>query len=147
MENLEEALKLFRFKMKLEKRWSDIDEMGHVNNAIYLTYFEQSRVSYFNEYMKWNWQEYGVILANSHVDYIRPLLYPEPTFIYTRISRLGGKSFEVQYLIVNEKEGEKVLVAKGYTTLVMFDYKTKSSFIVPNTIREKVAEYEPALGK
>ncbi len=108
MGNLEEAIKLFRFKMKLEKRWSDIDEMGHVNNAIYLTYFEQSRVSYFNEYMKWNWQEYGVILANSHVDYIRPLLYPEPTFIYTRISRLGGKSFEVQYLIVNEKEGESI---------------------------------------
>ncbi|MBP6731369.1 MAG: thioesterase family protein, partial [Chitinophagales bacterium] len=49
MLNLEEEKAKFRFKMKLDIRWSDMDEMRHVNNAVYLTYFEQARVYYFNE--------------------------------------------------------------------------------------------------
>jgi acyl-CoA thioester hydrolase len=135
MENLEDHLKPFRFKMKIQKRWSDLDEVGHVNNAVYLTYFEETRGYYFYEACKWDWKVDGVILANNQVDYIRPILYLDPTYIYIRTSRLGTKSIEVQYLIVNEYEGSSVLV--------MYDYKTQSSVPVPQYIRERLAAYEP----
>lgn len=145
MENLEEELKKFRFRMKVEMRWSDVDEMHHVNNAVYLTYFEQSRVYYFHEACKWNWQDDGVILANAHVNYIRPLHFPDPAYIYVRVAKMGNKSFEVQYLIVNEWPDRKEVITNGYTTLVMFDYKTKAPFPIPQRIREALTNYESAL--
>lgn len=76
MLNLEEEKLKFRFKMKLDIRWSDMDEMRHVNNAVYLTYFEQARVYYFHEACEWDWKAIGAILANAHVDYLKPVVFP-----------------------------------------------------------------------
>ena len=133
--------------MKVEKRWSDLDEVGHVNNAVYLTYFEQSRVFYFHEACQWDWKVDGIILASNQVDYVRPVLYPDPTFIYVRVSKIGNKSFEIQYVITNEYEDKKVLMSRGSSVMVMYDYKTHATFPVPDRIREKIVEFEPTLSK
>ncbi|MBS1684200.1 MAG: acyl-CoA thioesterase [Bacteroidetes bacterium] len=141
--NVEDILKQFRFRMPVSKRWSDLDEAGHVNNAVYLTYFEESRGHYFQEACQWDWTKDGIILANNQVDYFRPLLYLEPTFIYVRTTKLGTKSIEVQYAIVNEYEDRKVLVSRGSSVLVMYDYRAKGSVPVPDYTRERITAYEP----
>ncbi len=142
MLNLEEEKAKFRFKMKLDIRWSDMDEMRHVNNAVYLTYFEQARVYYFNEACQWNWKEIGAILANAHVDYIRPVVFPNPTTVYVRTSKLGNKSFEVHYLITSVVNGVEELTTTGHSTMVMFDYKTNKSVAIPEHLRERIYNYE-----
>ena len=131
--------------MKLDIRWSDMDEMRHVNNAVYLTYFEQARVFYFHEACEWNWKEIGAILANAHVDYIRPVVFPNPTYIYLRTSKLGNKSFELHYMITSFVNGVEELTTTGHTTMVMFDYKTNKSVAMPENIRERITAYEPGL--
>lgn len=143
---LEEQLKHFRFRQKVEMRWSDIDEMHHVNNAVYLTYFEQARVFYFQESCNWNWESDGAILASATVNYIVPLCFPENAYTYVRTSRLGSKSIELEYVIVREnQDGSKTLITTGYTTMVTFDYKTQKSILIPQHIKEKIQTYEPAL--
>jgi len=145
MESIADLLAPFRHKAKVEMRWSDLDEAGHVNNAVYLTYFEQARIHYFHDVAQWDWKEYGVILASSHIDYISPLYFPTDAYIYTRTRRVGTKSFEVECIIVAEKDGIQTLVTKGYTTLVMFDFKTKVSYAIPDFIRDKLFHFEPSL--
>lgn len=140
--DLEELKKQFRFKMKLDIRWSDMDEMRHVNNAVYLTYFEQARVYYFHEACQWNWKEIGAILANAHVDYLRPVVFPNDTYVYVRTSKLGNKSFEVSYIITSIVKGVEELTTTGSTTMVMFDYKTNSSVPMPDHLRERISNYE-----
>jgi acyl-CoA thioester hydrolase len=139
---LDELKKEFRFKMKLDIRWSDMDEMRHVNNAVYLTYFEQARVYYFHEACQWDWKAIGAILANAHVDYLKPVVFPNPTYVYVRTSRLGTKSFEVNYLITSEVNGVEELTTTGYTTMVMFDYKLNKSVLMPDYLKERLTNYE-----
>lgn len=139
---LEELKKQFRFKMKLDIRWSDMDEMRHVNNAVYLTYFEQARVYYFHEACQWNWKEIGAILANAHVDYLRPVVFPNDTYVYVRTSKLGNKSFEVSYIITSMVKGVEQLTTTGSTTMVLFDYKTNTSVPMPDYLRERLSNYE-----
>jgi acyl-CoA thioester hydrolase len=139
---LDELKKEFRFKMKLDIRWSDMDEMRHVNNAVYLTYFEQARVYYFHEACQWDWKAIGAILANAHVDYLKPVVFPNPTYVYVRTSRLGTKSFEVKYLITSEVNGVEELTTTGYTTMVMFDYKLNKSVLMPDYLKERLTNYE-----
>jgi acyl-CoA thioester hydrolase len=139
---LEEAKSQFRFKMKLDIRWSDMDEMRHVNNAVYLTYFEQARVYYFHESCRWDWNEIGAILANAHVDYLKPVVFPNPTYVYVRTSKLGNKSFEIQYLITSMMNGLEELTTTGYSVMVMFDYKTNSSVLMPESMKERIRDYE-----
>lgn len=138
----EEEKSKFRFKMKLDIRWSDMDEMRHVNNAVYLTYFEQARVYYFHEACEWKWEEIGAILANAHVDYLKPVVFPNPTYVYVRTSRMGNKSFEIHYLITSFVNGTEELTTTGHSTMVMFDYKTNKSVAMPDSLRMRITDYE-----
>ena len=141
--NFEEEKLKYRFKHHLEIRWSDMDEMHHVNNAVYLTYFEQARILYFGDALKLNWEEISFILASVHVDYLKPLVFPAPAFVYMRVSKFGNKSFEMHYLVTSLKNGKEEVSASGYSTLVMFDYKTNQTMVVPESLKEKVRNYEP----
>ncbi len=132
---------LFRFKTPLQMRWSDCDMLGHVNNAVYLTYCEQSRTEYCN-HLGWDWQEEGIILAKVEIDFKKPLLYTDKPFIYTRVSRLGNKSFEMETLIVAEKKEQPELVAVIRSILVMWHYKTNVTFPISAEIREKIKAFE-----
>lgn len=143
--DLEEEKKKFRFKMKLDIRWSDMDEMRHVNNAVYLTYFEQARVYYFHEACQWNWKEIGAILANAHVDYLKPVVFPNPTYVYVRVSKLGNKSFETTYMITSIVNGEEQITTTGYATMVLFDYQTNASVAMPEYLKERLKNYEPQI--
>jgi acyl-CoA thioester hydrolase len=61
---------------KIQVRFSDIDVMGHVNNAVYLSYFEMTRVHYFRELLglEWDWKSHGILLVRNEIDYIKPIL-------------------------------------------------------------------------
>src|ERR1043165_3114537 len=115
MSSSEEEKSKFRYKMKLDIRWSDMDEMSHVNNAAYLTYFEEARIHYFGDALKLNRQEFSFILASAHIDYLKPMVFPNPAFVYLRISKFGNKSFEMRYLVTSMVDGTEEVSASGHT--------------------------------
>lgn len=140
--NFEEEKAKFRFKMNLEIRWSDMDEMKHVNNAVYLTYIEQARILFFHNVLQIDWEQDGFILANANIDFIQPMVYPNASFVYMRTSRIGTKSFESRYLISSMVNGKEELMAAATTTQVMFDYNSGKSIVVPEIFKQRLSEYE-----
>jgi arylformamidase len=132
----------FVFRMPIDMRWSDMDELHHVNNAIYLTYFEQARLHYFQDAMEWDWKKMGVILASAHLDYFQPLVFPNPSYIFIRTSKVGNKSLLLEYMITSVIDGEERVATKGTTTMVVFDYLTNKSTAVPEYLKERLAQYE-----
>ena len=139
---MEELLKKFKFSQKVEMRWSDLDELGHVNNAIFLTYFEQGRIGYLEESVQWNWKEYGLIQARAEIDYKQPLYIRDKPVMYIRCSKVGTKSFVIEYIIVNEHDNQLRLVAQGNTVMVMYNYQSRTSTAIPDVLKEKFHKYE-----
>jgi acyl-CoA thioester hydrolase len=140
--NLEEVKLMFRFKMKLDIRWGDMDMMQHVNNAVYHTYTEQARILYFHDTLQLDWNKVSFILASSHIDYKKPLVFPADAYIYLRCTKFGNKSFDLQYLITSVENGTETLSAFATTTLVMFDYKANKTLVVPESMKEIIRNYE-----
>lgn len=122
-------------------RFADLDAMGHLNHAKYLTFMEQARVQYIQLICELTdgWENFGVILASVTCDYIKPVSFAEIVTIYTRCSRLGGKSFDMDYVLVN---GNDETVATGKTTMVAFDYPTNQTISIPDVWRNKIIAYE-----
>lgn len=120
-------------------RFNDIDGMGHVNNAVYLSYFEQARMDHFGELVgkNWNWETEGVLLARNEVDYKVPILLHDAPRIEVWISHMGTKSMEVSYRIVKEVNGMEIECTTGKSVVVSFNYKTQKSIPVPEEWREK----------
>jgi acyl-CoA thioester hydrolase len=142
-----EHLLKFKHKSTIQIRFKDIDSMGHVNNANHFTYFELARMQYFDEVVAEtiNWQEQGIILAHMEIDYKKPILLHDQVLVYSRVSRLGSKSFEFEYCIVVSKDGNLDVVANGRSVQVCFNYLTNQTVSVPESWREKVLAYEPNL--
>lgn len=102
-------------RVRLTVRFRDCDPYGHVNNAVYLTYLENSR------FALWKAQDVkGVILARAEVDYRAQATYGDELEVRTRLAALGRSSFQYEYEIRDLSTGATVLTAK--TVQVHFDY-------------------------
>ncbi len=119
-------------------RYNDIDSMGHVNNAVYLSYFEQARIDHFSEHVgkDWDWQTEGTLLARNEVDYKVPILLNDKPRIEVWVSQMGTKSMDVSYRIVKDVKGEEVLCTTGKSIVVCFNYQTQKTIPVPVKWRE-----------
>ena len=117
-------------------RFADLDLMGHVNNSVYLSYFEVARVHYFSELLgvDWDWNEKGILLVRNEIDYIKPVLLHDKPSITIFTEKIGTKSFVLGYeLTVN---GE--LYTKGFSTLVCFNKSKNETVKVSGEIHESL---------
>jgi len=135
---------MFTHHCNVEIRFVDIDAFGHVNNAHHLSYIEQARVRYFNDVVggDWDWTKAGIILATAEVRYKQPILLHDRLRIYTRCSRIGGKSMELEYRLVNSGSEGEVLLAEARTVVVAYDYTSAKTTMVSEDWRVAILAYE-----
>jgi len=134
----------FKFFHPTEVRYGDLDPQGHVNNAKYLTYFEQARIYYLIELGLFSkdqsFMEVGVIIADIHITYHAPTHYGDPIKVGVRTSKIGNKSFTTEQCVMHAETGQ--VMASGTVVLVTFDYKEAKTITVPEKWRRKISEYE-----
>ncbi len=122
----------FAFVHRETVRFNDLDGMGHVNNAVYSTYLEQARLAWFGSDERMPLED--VILARTEIDFRSPLSVGEVVEIGVRPTRLGTKSFELEY----EMRSDGRLVAQAKSVLVGYDYERAQSVEVPARWRERL---------
>ena len=130
-----------RLWVPIEPRFRDTDAMGHLNNAVYVTYFEVARAAYWRAMTKdANYQRVPFILAHTTIDFRSPAFVHEKLEVGLGVSRLGTKSFEFTYRI-EEKETRR-LVCEGRSVQVIFDYAKNASYPMPEALRTAVRAFE-----
>ncbi len=134
-----------KFYSKIRVRFSDIDAMGHVNNAIYFNYTEEARINYFKKVIgeHHDWRKFGVLLAHNEIDYLLPVHLGDELSCGIEIVKMGEKSIHCnfEFRVKGENESYKI-VSKGKFTLVCFDNVKKQSAPVPENWRQKFDAFE-----
>jgi acyl-CoA thioester hydrolase len=134
----------FRFSTALEVRWRDLDAMGHVNNAVYFTYLEQTRVHYLRQVglLPADPADIGIIIAEASCRYKSPLALGERVTVYIRVSELRSSSFTFEYRMEGE-DGR--LAATARTVQVCYDYEAQRSIPIPDGWHDTIVAHEPGL--
>lgn len=134
----------FKHTSYIDLRFADMDAFGHINNAKYLAYFEEARIKYLDDVVQWNYGRsgQGIILARAEVDFRHPVHFKDKIIISTRCSRIGTKSFVLDYELATEVDGEKIISAVSSTVLVMYDYENKNSIYIPDEWKQAMRKYE-----
>jgi acyl-CoA thioester hydrolase len=125
----------------LRPRFRDTDAMGHINNAVYVTYLEVARQEYWRAFRSSD--DYKVvpfILARVEVDFRSEALMRETLELRIRCSFVGGKSFGFEYEI--REEATKRLVVQANSVQVFYDYERKQSVPCPDDMRERLESFE-----
>src|SRR3954467_2292541 len=93
------------FSHQIEVRFRDCDPLGHVNNAVYLTYLEQARLFHWRTLWGFGMDPTtrvpGVIMARAEVDYKIPAKYGERLEVRISLAGIGNTSFTYDYQIVD----------------------------------------------
>ena len=134
----------FLFSYPIDVRYGDLDPQGHVNNANFLTFFEQSRINYFVNLGLFkkssSFLNVGFIMADAQVTFLAPVLFGMDVRVHLGITHLGNKSMKMEYLMRDEASERDL--AKGSTVLVTYDYHQSKPIPIPELWRESIAAFE-----
>jgi len=128
----------FSYTETVDVRYQDHDTMGHVNNAVYVTYMEEARFAYLTEGVGIPADELGMVVANLTVDFRRPVEYAREVEVAVSVTDVGDSSFTMAYE-VRDDEGVAV---EGETVQVALDPETKETRPVPESWRAAFDELE-----
>jgi acyl-CoA thioester hydrolase len=139
-----EKLRCFvKFKYKCEVRFRDVDGLGHVNNAVYHSFLEQARCHLFAQIdlfdPKDGITDLPLILARTEIDYCRPAFYPDVLVVETYISKIGNKSFTMEYEVVDQTSDKTVV--KASAVLVWYDHESDQSQLIPANVKQRLQRY------
>ncbi len=123
-------------RFRLETRYADYDTKGHVNNAVYLTYFEVARVRAWLDAVRGS-PDAPFILAEATVRYVRPAMIGIPLDIEITTSEVRNKAWVWRYRVLDARDDG--LVAEGQTVQVMYDYEAHRSTEIPGEVRAGLA--------
>ncbi|WP_298483256.1 thioesterase family protein [uncultured Chloroflexus sp.] len=133
----------YPFHYPIEVRFRDLDALGHVNNAVYATYLESARIAYYQRLVSGSLDRLGIILAELTIRYKAPAHFGDELLVGVRVSRIGGKSFTMDYAIA--RLGDGALIATAQSVLVAYDYAAGRSVPVSDEFRTRVAELQGRL--
>jgi acyl-CoA thioester hydrolase len=119
-------------------RFGDLDAMRHLNNVVFLRYFETARIAYLRQIVPSHDpahpenDAFGLIFAECHINYRSPVVFDEEVAITCSIGTVRRSSFRVEF---DMRVGTR-LVAEGYGVLVGFDYTEQKAAQLPEELRE-----------
>ncbi len=140
----------FPYAHPIEVRFADTDALGHVNNAVYLSYFEAARAGYYHAMAgtPFGQGEMGArhtfLIAEARVAWRAPAFFGEPLVCECRVSWVSRSSFGLEYRL--RSDGSSVAparpVADGDSVQVMFDLSAQRVMRVPPDLLELIERFE-----
>ena len=127
--------------LPIQVRFRDTDLLGHVNNAVYATYFETGRMEYWAQLNRGHsFHDWPFILARIEIDFLAEAYAAEQLTLGIRVPRIGNKSFDFEYLLVRDGDGTEV--ARGRSVQVMFDYRSKQTRVMDDETCARLTAFE-----
>lgn len=135
-------LSRFKHSTPIQIRFNDVDVLGHVNNAVYLTYYDTAKAHYFTSVRKEkvDWKHVDTVIANVNCAYMAPILFGEEIEVLTSCISISEKSFRLLQIIKESDSGE--IKSMCESVMVCFNPEAAASCRVPDLWRTRLSDFE-----
>lgn len=133
----------YAFWLPMTVRWADMDSLGHVNNAKYFTYLESARTAFFDAVDLWRFREHprqGIAVVQAACNFRQQVRYPAELEVGLRVTRIGEKSFTLEYGIFRKRTNE--VVGDGSTVAVWMDFDASRALPITPEMRRILQGYQ-----
>ena len=124
------------FEHEIDVRFRDCDALGHVNNAVYLTYLEQARFAHWQRLTGTSGIPRTFIIARVECDYRAQATVGDRLVVRLKVAAVGNSSFTFEYEISNGRT--RAVVATARTVQVMYDYTAGRPVPIPDDVRARL---------
>ena len=125
-------------EFELDVRWGDMDALGHVNNVVYLTYFESARVDLIRGLGLSRKDGVAAVVAQANISYKLSAKYPAKLKVVTTISRFGNTSMTYHHSL-QERDGSKIY-CEAEVVVVWVGLESNQPASVPESVKRWAAE-------
>ena len=140
---MNELLVGFPVIIEIPVAWGEMDAFQHVNNIVYLRYFESSRITYMGR-VGWDRTTtpngVGPILGSVSCRFRYPVTFPDTVSVGARVVRVEKDRFTMEHLVVSQKAGK--IAAKGEGVIVSYDYDRETKAVLPAEICNRISALE-----
>lgn len=113
-------------------RYGDTDRQGHVNNAVFATFFETGRVAViYNPTQPLSPAGHSFVIAKLVIDFLAELHWPGRIRIGTAVASLGRSSIVLRQVLVQDDQPR----ATSESVIVLVNDATHTSAALPDAAR------------
>jgi len=121
-------------------RRADLDQLAHVNNAVYADYLQEARVDLLRLHI--DDPVDGLVVVSHQIRYLTPVLFDTaPVVVETWVSDIRSASFALGYEIYREVAGLRVVHARASSVLAPFVLATGRPRRLTPEEKAKLAPY------
>lgn len=126
----------------VQLRFSDVDQLGHVNNSVYFSLYDLGKTAYMRNVLgeRVDYRRTSMVVANLNANFFAPVFFTDRLAIETSTVHLGNKSFVLWQRAVCEDSGE--VKCECRTVMVAFDVETQQAISIPQAWKEAIARFE-----
>lgn len=126
----------------VQLRFSDVDQLGHVNNSVYFSLYDLGKTAYMRDVLgeRVDYRRTSMVVANLNANFFAPVFFTDRLAIETSTVHLGNKSFVLWQRAVCEDSGE--VKCECRTVMVAFDVETRQAIPIPQAWKEAIARFE-----
>ncbi len=123
-------------RIEVQRRFSDLDPLGHVNNVAYHDYLQEARMGLIGELDAVVNDDFAQVVVSQEIRHVKPLGYSrEPVVIEARVTDLARTSYSIVYRVLDE-QGD--VAAEATTRLAVVDATTGRPMRMPESLRERL---------
>jgi acyl-CoA thioester hydrolase len=123
-------------------RYGDTDRQGHVNNAVFATFFETGRVEMlYQPSHQFLSDDCSFVVAKSTIELIAEIHWPGQVDVGTGIVRIGNSSLVIAANLYQQGQ----LVATSETIVVQVSNITKTSTPISEEVKQNLKSFQISL--
>ncbi len=132
---------LFKHRTEAHIRFNDVDMFAHLNNTVYVEFFDQAKYAYFRQFMDGTFGSTSTapVIVNINVDFLEAAHLDDKLTVATSVTAISDTSLTFEQYIEDEQGNIK---SRARTIMVNLDMKTGEPTSVDDDWRRKIGEYE-----
>ncbi|WP_372760116.1 acyl-CoA thioesterase [Pseudoalteromonas sp.] len=122
--------------------WGDMDALQHVNNVVYLRYFEVARIDFLtkiNLFDTISSNGVGPVISENTIRYKRPVTFPDTLTVGVTISDIKTDRFMMNYSVFSH--AQNTITTTGSSQVVMFDFQSGKKAPISEPLLSAIQQY------
>ncbi|WP_071147225.1 acyl-CoA thioesterase [Bacteroides ihuae] len=131
----------FHHSLPIQLRFNDVDKFGHVNNAVYFTFYDLGKTEYFASVCPHvDWNRDAIVVVNIEATFLSQILPADHVAVQTAVYQIGNKSFHLIQQVIETETNEVKCICKS--VMVAFDLKKNESKELEDEWKEAICKFE-----
>lgn len=131
----------FHHTLPIQLRFNDVDKFGHVNNAVYFSFYDLGKTDYFSSVCPGvDWEKDGIVVVHIEADFLTQIFGSDHIAVQTAVTNIGKKSFRLLQRVIDLNSGE--VKCTGTSVMVAFDLEQHQSKPLNEEWIKAICEFE-----